>query len=203
MKNWSDPRLNQTAKTCLKHIQSYLRKKGIRIEILNHHTYKVRVGDQSYFKDYFERIGYPPHVSEKLADIINALTIHREKVIIVQEKYINDYSTVLHEILHSLTWMKTQYKRWVREGLTRCIQKLVISHFKQKIRESLYDELSYTKTWETLTKLVGEKTILLLYFSENKKEALKTTTKKFQKAGINLPEWLQMNYNQAKKLLKR
>ncbi len=202
MKDWSAPRLNQTAKTCLNHIQSFLQEKRIKVKTLEHHTYRVRVADQSYFQSYFERIGYPPHVAETLTDLTNALTIHKEKIIIVREKHIKDYSTILHELLHSLTWMKTRYKRWVREGLTRCIQKLITSHFNQETKESLYDELSYTKTWETITKIVGEKT-LLLYFSENEEKALKTKTKKFKKTGINLPEWLKMNFNQAKSFLKK
>lgn len=181
MKNWSDPSVNQTAKTCLNQIQTFLKEKGIKIKTSKHHNYRIRAAGLSYFQDYYQKIGYPTHIAEKLADITNALTIHKEKLIIIKEKYTKDYYTILHELLHSSTCMKTQYKRWVREGLTQHIQKQIIKHYKHETPESLYDQLSYTKTWETLIKQAGEKTILNLYFSENDTEVLKTTTKNLKK----------------------
>ncbi|MEM2145904.1 MAG: hypothetical protein QW279_11120, partial [Candidatus Jordarchaeaceae archaeon] len=152
------------------------------------------------FQNYFKKLGYSQQATETLAEITNAITIHEEKIIVLKEKYIQNYSTIIHELLHSLTWMKTHYKRWVREGLTRYIQKLIASHSNIEIGESIYDELSYTKIWENITRIVGEETILLLYFSESE-ETLKKTTKNFEKAGINLSELLEMNSNQAKKFL--
>ncbi|MHA1261607.1 MAG: hypothetical protein ACTSSA_05830, partial [Candidatus Freyarchaeota archaeon] len=119
------------------------------------------------------------------------------------EEYIEDYATVLHELLHSLTWMKTRYKRWVREGLTRCVQKMVANRFNKKIGKSYYDELSYTKLWEEIATSVGEKTVLHLHFSKTKKEALKKTAKNFQRAGLNLQELLEMDYSQAKILTRK
>jgi len=106
-------------------------------------------------------------------------------------------------LLHSLTWTKTRYKRWVREGLTRCVQKMVANRFNRKIGKSYYDELSYTKLWEELATMVGEKTVLHLYFSKTKKEALKKTAKNFQRAGLNLQELLEMDYSQAKVLTRK
>ncbi|MBS7251579.1 MAG: hypothetical protein KIH08_13475 [Candidatus Freyarchaeota archaeon] len=202
VKIWSDSRLNQAAKTCLNHIQSFLGEKGIHIEILNRPKYRFYVADLPYFQSYFGRMGYSQQTAETLAEITNAITIHGEKIIVLKEKYIQNYDTILHELLHSLTWIKTRYKRWIREGLTRYIQKLVSSHSNIEIGESIYDEFSYTKMWENAARVVGEKTILLLYFSESE-EALRKTTKNFEKAGINLPELLEMNFNQAKSLLSK
>ncbi len=202
MKIWSDSRLNQTVENCLNNVKFFLQEKEISVEIQKHHTYRFRVADRLYVQDYFERIGYSPQGAETLASITNALTIHEEKIIVVREKHIQDYNTILHELLHSLTWMRKQYKRWVREGLTQYIQKQIASRFKQETKKSLYDELGYTKIWETVARIVGEKTILLLYFSESEK-ILKLTTKEFEKAGINLPEWLQADFSQAKSFLKK
>nr|MDO8082696.1 hypothetical protein [Candidatus Freyarchaeota archaeon] len=200
MKIWSDGRLDQAAKTCLNHIQSFLREKGIGVEILKRPKYRFGVADLPYFQSYFEKLGYSQQATEILAEMTNALTIHRERIIVLKEKYIKNYDTILHELLHSLTWIKTRYKRWVREGLTRYIQKLVASHSNIEIGESIYDEFNYTKMWEAATRIIGEKTILILYFSESE-EALRKTTKNFEKAGINLPELLEMNFNQAKSFL--
>jgi len=202
VKIWSDGRLDQAAKTCLNYIQSFLQEKGVSVEISEHSKYHFRVADLPYFQSYYEKLGYSQQTAETLAEITNAITIHGEKIIVIKEKSIQKYDTILHELLHSLTWIKTRYKRWVREGLTRYIQKLVSNHFNIEIGESIYDEFSYTKIWEDITKIVGEKTILTLYFSESE-EALRKTTKKFEKAGINLPELLEVNFNQAKNYLSK
>ncbi|MHA1362847.1 MAG: hypothetical protein ACTSP1_10045 [Candidatus Freyarchaeota archaeon] len=201
MRLWRDARLDRTAKGCLNDLQSYLDEKGIRTKISL--RYRLRVADRGYFQGYFERAGYSQHFAERLAEMTKALTMHGESLIAVQEEYIEDYATVLHELLHSLTWMKTRYKRWVREGLTRCVQKMVANRFNKKIGKSYYDELSYTKLWEEIATSVGEKTVLHLYFSKTKKEALKKTEKNFQRAGLNLQELLEMDYSQAKILTRK
>ena len=201
MRLWRDARLEGTTKGCLEDLQSFLDEKGIGTKISL--RCRLRVADRGYFQSYFERAGYSQHSAEGLAEMTKALTMHGESLIAVREEYIEDYATVLHELLHSLTWTKTRYKRWVREGLTRCVQKMVANRFNRKIGKSYYDELSYTKLWEELATMVGEKTVLHLYFSKTKKEALKKTAKNFQRAGLNLQELLEMDYSQAKILTRK
>ncbi|MHA1579084.1 MAG: hypothetical protein ACTSUQ_05605 [Candidatus Freyarchaeota archaeon] len=201
MRLWRDARLDRTAESCLNDLQSFLSEEGIGTKIPL--RYRLRVADRGYFQGYFERVGYSQHFAERLAEMTKALTIHGESLITVWEEYIEDYATVLHELLHSLTWMKTRYKRWVREGLTRLIQRMVAKRFNKKIGKSYYDELGYTKLWEELATMVGEKTVLHLYFSKTEEEALRKTAKNFQKSGLNLHELLEMDYGQAKILTRK